>query len=104
MSLRRLSTAVALLATVLASLILSAVPASADPALPRVSVISDSILTSVIWSNEPAQAALDQNLDLQIDAGVCRRLNGQSCEFNGTYVPTTLAVSTAGARASARWW
>lgn len=92
MSLCRLSTAVALLATVLASLILFAVPASADPALPRVSVISDSILTSVVWSNDPAQAALSKDLDLQIDAGVCRRLNGESCEFNGTHVPTTLSV------------
>ena len=26
---------------------------------------------------------LSAGLDLQIDAGVCRRLNGQSCEFNG---------------------
>jgi hypothetical protein len=92
MSLRCLSTAVALLATVLASLIVSAVPASADPALPRVSVISDSILTSVVWSNDPAQALLSNGLDLQIDAGVCRRLNGESCEFNGGHVPTTLSV------------
>jgi len=92
MSLSRLSTAVALLATVLASLIVSAVPASADATLPRVSVISDSILTSVVWSNDPAQAMLNNGLDLQIDAGVCRRLNGESCECNGTHVPTTLSV------------
>jgi hypothetical protein len=58
---------------------------------PRVSVISDSILTAVTWSN-PAQAVLANGLDLQIDAGVCRRLNGQSCEFNGSHVPTTLNV------------
>src|SRR5262245_49527916 len=92
MSLRRPSAAVALVATALVSLVLTAVPASADPALPRVSVISDSILTSVIWSNDPAQAALSDGLDLQIDAGVCRRLNGESCEFNGGHVPTTLSV------------
>ena len=102
MSLCRLSTAVALLATVLASLILFAVPASADPALPRVSVISDSILTSVVWSNDPAQAALSKDLDLQIDAGVCRRLNGESCEFNGTHVPTTLSVINGWYTRSAR--
>jgi hypothetical protein len=92
MSLRRLSTAVALVATVLVSLALTALPASADPVQPRVSVISDSILTSVIWSNDPAQSALSNGLDLQIDAGVCRRLNGVSCEFNGGHVPTTRSV------------
>ena len=59
---------------------------------PRVSVISDSVLTSVTWGNDAAQAALSQGLDLEIDAGVCRRLNGQSCEFDNGYVPTVLDV------------
>ena len=47
---------------------------------------------SVTWSTDGSLASLSDGLDLQIDAGVCRRLNGQSCEFNGTYVPTTLSV------------
>jgi hypothetical protein len=59
---------------------------------PRVSVVSDSIMTAVTWGNDPALAALSQGLDLQIDAAVCRRLNGQSCEFNNAYAPTTLSV------------
>jgi Putative Ig domain len=29
---------------------------------------------------------------MQLDVGVCRRLNGQSCDFNGGHVPTTLDV------------
>jgi hypothetical protein len=91
MSRRRLSLAVALLATVLISSTVSPGLASAD-ATPRVSIVSDSILTAVTWSNDPAQAALGAGLDLQIDAGVCRRLNGESCEFNGSHVPTTLSV------------
>jgi len=66
-------------------------PGAASPP-PRVSVISDSVLTAVTWVDGPAQAALSDGFDMQIDAGVCRRLNGQSCEFNGSYVPTTLAV------------
>ena len=70
-------------------------PPGAASASPRVSVISDSVLTAVTWGNDPAQAALSGGLDLQIDAGVCRRLNGESCEFNGAYVPTTLAVINA---------
>jgi hypothetical protein len=82
---RRLAAAVVVLAC-------TALPAGAAGAAPHVTIVSDSVLTAVTWGNAPAQAALDQNLDMQIDAGVCRRLNGQSCEFNGTYVPTTLAV------------
>ena len=65
--------------------------ATASPG-PRVSVISDSILTAVTWGDPATLASLSAGLDLQIDAGVCRRLNGQSCEFNGGYVPTTLSV------------
>ena len=71
--------------------LLRADPGPAAPT-PRVTVISDSVLTAVTWGNDQAQAALSEGLDLQIDAGVCRRLNGESCEFNGGYVPTTLSV------------
>ena len=78
--------------TTVVALACTALPAGAAGAAPRVTIVSDSVLTAVTWGNAPAQAALDQNLDVQLDAGVCRRLNGQSCEFNGTYVPTTLAV------------
>jgi hypothetical protein len=85
-------------AAVVVSIVASAVPAlvqavpGAASSPPRVSVISDSILTSVTWGDGSALAALSDGLDLQIDAGVCRRLNGQSCEFNGSHVPTTLSV------------
>ena len=88
---RRLSAAVAVLAAVALPAWFQATPGAAAPP-PRVSVISDSILTSVTWSTDGSLASLSDGLDLQIDAGVCRRLNGQSCEFNGTYVPTTLSV------------
>ena len=89
---RRLSAAaVAVLAAVALPGWFQATPGTAS-SLPRVSVISDSILTSVTWSTDGSLATLSNGLDLQIDAGVCRRLNGQSCEFNGAYVPTTLSV------------
>jgi hypothetical protein len=72
--------------------LLPAASGAASPA-PRVSVISDSILTSVTWAKDGvALADLSGGLDLEIDAGVGRRLNGQSAEFNGSYVPTTLDV------------
>jgi hypothetical protein len=70
----------------------TALPAGAAGAGPRVTIVSDSVLTAVTWANATAQAALEQDLDVQIDAGVCRRLNVQSCEFNGGYVPTALDV------------
>lgn len=84
-SIRRLVTFVALLAS-------TVLPVGAASAGTHVTVVSDSVLTAVTWGNAPAQAALEQDLDVQIDAGVCRRLNVQSCEFNGGYVPTVLDV------------
>jgi hypothetical protein len=84
-SLRRFTALAALLAC-------TALPAGAAGAAPHVTIVSDSVLTAVTWGNAAAQAALDQNLDVQVDAGVCRKLNAQSCEFNGTYVSTALDV------------
>ena len=78
------------LAALLACTVLPA--GAARAAAPHVTIVSDSVMTAVTWGNAPAQTALGQNLDVQIDAGVCRRLNVQSCEFNGGYVPTTLDV------------
>jgi hypothetical protein len=84
-SIRRFATLAALLAC-------TVLPAGAAGAAPHVTIVSDSVLTAVTWGNTAAQSALDDGLDVQIDAGVCRRLNVQSCEFNGTYVPTALDV------------
>ena len=91
-ALRRLSLATVLLAALaLPGLLPAASGAAGSP--PRVSVISDSILTSVTWAKDGVGlAALSSGLDLQIDAGVGRRLNGQSAEFEGAYTPTTLNV------------
>jgi hypothetical protein len=88
-ALRRLAAPAIVAVLALAALVPSS--GAADPP-PRVSIVSDSILTAVTWGNDAAQAALSQGLDVSIDAGVCRRLNGQSCEFNGGHVPTTLQV------------
>jgi hypothetical protein len=88
-ALRRLAAPAIVAVLALAALFPSS--GAADPP-PHVSIVSDSILTAVTWGNDAAQAALSQGLDVSIDAGVCRRLNGQSCEFNGGHVPTTLQV------------
>jgi hypothetical protein len=89
---RRLSPLLALLLAGIALSGPSSTTGASAAAPPRVSVISDSILTAVTWSNDAAQAALSQGLDLQIDAAVGRRLNGQSLEFQGGYATTTLSV------------
>jgi hypothetical protein len=87
---RLIAAAIALLAVLALPGQFPAASGASSPT-PHVSVISDSVLTAVTW-NGPAQALLTQGLDMQIDAGVCRRLNGESCEFNGAHVPTTLTV------------
>jgi hypothetical protein len=89
---RWLTTAAVVLLAAAAVPGLSAADSGAASPTPRVSVISDSILTSITWGGPPALSALSEGFDLQIDAGVGRRLNGQSLEFNGGYVPTTLSV------------
>jgi hypothetical protein len=83
----------ALAASVAVLALAAALPASGSAdAPPHVSIVSDSVLTAVTWGNDAAQAALTRGLDVAVDAGVCRRLNGQSCEFAGGHVPTTLDV------------
>ena len=66
------------------------IAASAAPAAePRVTVISDSVLTSVLWHPENV-AILDQDVDLDMEVAVCRRLAGTSCVFEGAAPPTVL--------------
>jgi hypothetical protein len=66
------------------------IAASAAPAAePRVTVISDSVLTSVLWHPENV-AILDQGVDLDMEVAVCRRLAGTSCVFEGAAPPTLL--------------
>jgi hypothetical protein len=89
---RRLTSAAVAVLAILVSTGLSSGAARAAAAAPHVSVISDSILTSVTWNSGPAEALLTDGFDMQIDAAVCRRLNGESCEFNGSRAPTTLRV------------
>jgi Putative Ig domain len=70
------------------SLVLSAAAASARAAsLPRVTVISDSIISAVDWNATPT-AILEQGIDLQMQVGICRRVEGVSCPFDGGEVPT----------------
>jgi hypothetical protein len=52
-------------------------------------VISDSVLTSVVWYPQNT-AILDEGVDLDTHVAVCRRLAGTSCVFEGSAPPTLL--------------
>jgi hypothetical protein len=54
---------------------------------PRVTVIGDSILTAVLWNEQPL-SILTHGLDMDLKIGICRRLTGVSCPFEGGEVPT----------------
>lgn len=75
-----------LLPSLLAALALVVAPGAAA-AEPRVTVISDSILTQVLWHPDNL-AILDQGVDLDMQVAVCRRLAGTSCAFDGVPPPT----------------
>jgi hypothetical protein len=56
-----------------------------------VTVIGDSVLTAVQWNAAPL-AMLTKGIDVRLDIGVCRRLTGVSCPYEGGTVPTLLDV------------
>ena len=69
--------------------IVASVPetARATPVQPRVTVIADSVLTAVSW-NEAPLAVLGDGFDLSMAVGVCRKLTGVSCPYEGGTVET----------------
>lgn len=72
-----------LLTSLLAALALAAASSTAA-AEPRVTVISDSVLTQVLWHPD----FLDQGVDLDMEVAICRRLAETSCAFDGVPPPT----------------
>src|SRR5438067_9582700 len=66
--------------------------AAADP--PHVTVLADSVLTAVEWNDAPL-ATLQRGLDVYLDVGVCRRISGVSCPYEGGRVPTLMDVINA---------
>ena len=78
-------------ATLVAALAMIGASASAAADPPRVTVIGDSVLTAVEW-NETPLAIFEQGLDLQLNIGVCRTLEGVSCPFEGGNVPTLMDI------------
>jgi hypothetical protein len=75
---------------VIAGLAASSAPsARAGAADPPVTVIGDSVLTAVEWEQTP-RTILEQGLDVQLRVGICRKLTGVSCPFDGQTVPTLI--------------
>jgi hypothetical protein len=87
---RRPITYALILASVVAALAGASTTSAANP-LPQVTVIGDSILTAVQWNTAP-MATLGQGFDLQMEIGVCRRIEGQSCPYEGGEVPTLVEL------------
>jgi hypothetical protein len=79
-----------ILACVVAALAGASTTSAANP-LPQVTVIGDSILTAVQWNTTP-MTILGQGFNLQMEIGVCRRIEGESCPFEGGEVPTLVQL------------
>jgi hypothetical protein len=65
--------------------------ATASVDTPQVTVIGDSVLTAVQWNPGP-RAILEDGIDMRVDIGICRRVTGESCPFDGARVPTLIDV------------
>jgi hypothetical protein len=86
----RRGVAVVLLGALLA-LVVVASASPAQRARPRVTVIGDSVITAVAYTQQ-ARSLLGRDIDLHWLAVVCRRLVQPSCWYNGTRPPTALDV------------
>jgi hypothetical protein len=78
---------------------LLAVAAAADaqpapPAPPRVTIIGDSVADSLAYVPS-ATAILRQGIDLNLEIAPCRRLDGDSCPFQGVRPPNAMQVIAA---------
>ena len=92
-------------ATVVAALALIGTSAASDP--PQVTVIGDSVLTAVEWNNTPL-SLLEQGLDVQLDIGVCRTLEGSAVRTKAAtsrrcWTSSTDSARNSGRPCSSRW-
>jgi hypothetical protein len=57
--------------------------------VPKVTIIGDSVMTGVLWHPD-ATAVMEDGLEVDWEVGVCRRLEGVSCPYEGKQVPTAV--------------
>ena len=77
---------------VVAILVLDAGSAAAAAALPRVTLIGDSVATG-IPGDTVALATLEVGIDLQLQLAPCRTVAGTSCPDGGASAPTVVDVA-----------
>jgi len=65
--------------------------ASSPPPKPRVTLIGDSVASSVAY-DQVAQAILRQGIDLQLQVAPCRRVGQASCPYLGSTPPTVIQL------------
>jgi hypothetical protein len=58
---------------------------------PRVTVIADSVFGAVVGSPN-SRAMLNAGFEMEIHVGICRRLTGTSCPYEGVEPPTLIDV------------
>lgn len=58
---------------------------------PRVTVIADSVFGEVVGHRD-SREILSAGFELNIDVGICRRLTGTSCPYEGSPPPTLIDV------------
>jgi hypothetical protein len=69
----------------------AAATSAASPVSPKVTIIGDSVMTGVLWHRD-AIAVMQQGLGVDWQVAVCRRLEGESCPFEGVQVPTVVEL------------
>ena len=90
----RLSAAVAALG--LAALVGGALQTNAADAPPRVTMIGDSVATSIAYTSD-ARTILAAGIDLRLELAPCRRVGQESCSYDGVRLLTvTDLVPTLG--------
>lgn len=84
---------VRVLCAAVACALLAAVGATAGrgDSTPRVTLIGDSVATGMLWHND-AIAIMQNNLYIDWQVAVCRRLTTPSCPFQGQQVPNLLQL------------
>jgi Putative Ig domain len=68
-----------------------AATSAASPVPPKVTIIGDSVMTGVLWHRD-AVAVMQKGLGVDWQVAVCRRLEGESCPFEGVQVPTVVEL------------
>ena len=88
----------ALIAVVLVLALGSVAADASTPALPHVTLIGDSVADAIEQDNA-AIATLEQGVSVDFEVAPCRRLDGQSCPYNGSTPPTLVQLAqTMGAK------